>query len=202
MIYEQNFIKVFQLFLWVKNPIKLLSRLLRKDHDIRRRKRTIGENISSTSKCIYSHICICIFLNIKCHFLTNRHLNFLSSNLVRNIWNVSRNIMKILLSQMLCKNSQEFYSPQCQSSLTCLCEATCPPRSPGNWTRPPRTRDPVIIIIIMIKWHKDSPSHAHESIQLYHNTWFWNPFFNSSWLQYYLAPGANPAALFTLAHFL
>ena len=74
MIYEQNFIKVFQLFLWVKNPIKLLSRLLRKDHDIRRRNRTIGENISSTSKCIYSHICICIFLNIKCHFLTNRHL--------------------------------------------------------------------------------------------------------------------------------
>ena len=54
MIYQQYYIiKVFQMFLWVKNPIKLLSRLLRKDHDIRRQKvEQLEKNISSSSECI------------------------------------------------------------------------------------------------------------------------------------------------------
>ena len=88
MIYEQNFIKVFQLFLWVRNPIKLLSRLLRKDHDIRKDKK--WNNWRKTFRQVpnaFSHLHLHLsFLNIKCHFLANRHLK-LNCNVM--LWRIS-----------------------------------------------------------------------------------------------------------------
>ena len=138
---------------------------------------------------------------------------------------------------------QDFRSPRCQSSSSCWREATFPPRSPDSWTRPPRTRDPAIIIIIIniiimtiilssvntrlwgifnYIWQVQfEASLSLETIVydlLIYSTQYLTKM--SSWpnphvipgvlivncdhpqWQHYLTPGAHPAALLTLAHFL
>ena len=156
------------MFLWVKNPIKLLSRLLRKDHDIRRQKvennwkKTFRQDLNAFS---HPHLHLS-FLNIKCHFLANRHLK-LNCNVM--LWRIS--YLPIWL--------EPFW----------IFQGKCITKTLISWDiSPPHTHLDVKAAGLVGVWPPAHPAVA--AAELVHHELV------------ILTPGAHPATLLTLAHFL